>query len=91
MNRGLLAPLSPNEELALRRIAYGNARLRDTDRREVKHLMALNLIVSDEITVSITKLGLERLTHLPHLGTGESTDRDKHITAIAEALGLKKR
>ena len=57
MDRGLLAPLSPNEELALRRIAHGIAGLREINEREIKHLAALNLIVSDGITVSMAKSG----------------------------------
>jgi len=89
MDRGLLAPLSPNEELALRRIAHGIAGLREINRREIKRLVALNLIVSDDVSVSITKLGLERVTHLPRTGPSELPKGDETTTALAEALGLK--
>jgi hypothetical protein len=90
MDRGLLASLSPNEELALRRIAHGIAGLRDINTRELKQLMALGLIVSDDVSVSITKLGLERVSHLPHTGAGELPKGDGTIAAMAKALCVKR-
>jgi hypothetical protein len=89
MKKGLLAPLSPNEELALRRIAHGIAGLREINRLEIKRLAALNLIASDGITVSMTALGQERLALLPHVGTPLLPTDDATITAMAKALGLK--
>jgi hypothetical protein len=89
MDRGLLAPLSPNEELALRRIAHGIAGLREINKREIKHLAALNLIVSDGITVSMTKHGLNRVTHLPHVGPPAMSKGDKTTATMAKALGVK--
>jgi hypothetical protein len=89
MDRGLLAPLSPNEELALRRIALGIAGLRDINTREIKRLMALGLIVSDDVSVSITKLGLERVTHLPRTGAKELVKGGETIAAMAKELGVK--
>jgi len=88
MGKGLVAPLSPNEELALRRIAHGIAGLREINRREIKHLAALNLIASDGFTVSITKLGEERLTHLPNVSARMLPKDDATVAAMARALGV---
>jgi hypothetical protein len=44
MDRSLHAPLGPNEELALRRIAHGIVGSRELSKRIVDHLIALDLI-----------------------------------------------
>ena len=61
MERGLLAPLSPNEELALRRIAQGSSEVPDTysDR-----LVRLALIEQDLSGLRLTALGKKRLAGL---------------------------
>ena len=46
-NRGLLAPLSPHEEVTLRRVAIGIAKLADLPARDVERLKALLLIEED--------------------------------------------
>jgi hypothetical protein len=89
MDRSVLAPLSPNEELALRRIAHGIAGLRELSKRDVNRLLAFNLIAGDGATVSVTRLGLERLAHLPHGGANELPKRDATIDAMAKALGVR--
>ena len=89
MNRSLLAPLSPHEELTLRRIAYGIAGLREINARDLKRLVALNLIVSDGVAVSVTELGLERVANLPRFGARELPKGEATITAMAKALGVK--
>jgi hypothetical protein len=43
-DRGLLAPLSPNEEVTLRRVALGIARPADLPGKDVKRLKALALV-----------------------------------------------
>jgi len=59
MERGLLAPLSPNEEKALRRIANGisKPRLRDTS---VERLKRLALVEESEGRIQLTALGAQR-------------------------------
>ena len=58
MERGLLAPLSPNEEMALRRISYGSTRIAYV---HIQRLMALALIQEGPLGVQITELGQQRL------------------------------
>ena len=58
MERGLLAPLSPNEEMALRRIALGSAGVADV---HAQRLIRLKLV--DKLTsgLCLTDLGKRRL------------------------------
>jgi hypothetical protein len=60
MARGLLAPLSPNEELALRRIASGQGRLASLASRDVEHLRKLDLIEEVGDRLQLTAIGWDR-------------------------------
>ena len=60
MERGLLAPLSPNEQTALRRVANGISKakhLRATSLRRLKHLA---LVEEREGRIKLTELGERR-------------------------------
>ena len=60
MERGLLAPLSPNEQTALRRVANGISKakhLRATSLRRLKHLA---LVEEREGRIKLTALGVRR-------------------------------
>ena len=73
MERGMLAPLSPNEELALRRIARGSTDVPNTYRRR---LVILALIEQDLSGLRLTELGKKRLAGLSEgsiLQPGQST------------------
>jgi hypothetical protein len=61
MERGLLAPLSPNEELALRRIAQGLIEISEAYSRR---LISLALIEKDIAGLRLTELGKKRLARL---------------------------
>jgi len=61
MERALLAPLSPNEELALRRIAQGSTEVPDVYSRR---LARLALIKKDLSGLQLTELGKKRLAGL---------------------------
>jgi hypothetical protein len=58
MERGLLAPLSPNEEMALRRISHRSTQIADV---HMQRLMALALIREGPIGLELTELGEQRL------------------------------
>jgi hypothetical protein len=64
--RGLLAPLSPNEELTLRRVASGSFDGLELGQRDVGRLQQLGLIEIEDHTLHLTRLGQERLTGLGH-------------------------
>jgi hypothetical protein len=63
MERGLLAPLSPNEEMALRRISHGSPQVADV---HVQRLMRLALIQRQPLGLQLTELGKQRLAGMSH-------------------------
>ena len=70
MNRGMLAPLSPNELTALRRVANGISKpkqLRDTS---VARLKLLALVEESEGLVRLTALGERRCSELKETAVG---------------------
>ena len=76
MERGLLAPLSPNEEMALRRVSHGSTQIADV---HVQRLMRLALIQGGPSGLQLTELGKQRLAgmgHGPPLDTGASVGFD---------------
>jgi len=60
MERGLLAPLSPNEEKALRRIANGISKPRHLRDTSVERLKRLALVEESEGRIQLTALGAQR-------------------------------
>ncbi len=62
MDRGLRAPLSPHEELALRRVATGTA---PPSSPELDRLKKLGLVEDGDVAVRLTEAGRERYTQLP--------------------------
>jgi hypothetical protein len=60
MDRGLRAPLSPNEEITLRRVAHGVSHLREMSRRDLQHLKQLSLIVDVRGQPELTDIGRKR-------------------------------
>lgn len=83
MTQGLLAQLSPNEEVTLRRIAFavGGERLPN---KHVRHLERLNLIERFSASWRLTALGRQRYESLrkPPLQTEPPLD-----DVIGEILG----
>ena len=83
MERGLLAPLSPNEEMALRRISHGSTQTSHGSTQiadvHVQRLMRLALIQGGPSGLQLTELGKQRLAgmgHGPPLDTGASVGFD---------------
>jgi hypothetical protein len=62
MQSGLHAPLSPNEEILLRRVAYGSLGI---DVKQLKRLVFLALVDCSGRTVRLTALGRQRFDALP--------------------------
>jgi hypothetical protein len=61
MDRGLVVPLSPNEEIALRRVAHGSV---DVSARHADRLIRLALITADNAGLRLTEIGRRRLREL---------------------------
>ena len=60
MERGLLAPLSPNEQTALRRVANGISKPKHLRATSVDRLKRLALVEEHEGRVQLTPLGTRR-------------------------------
>ena len=61
--RGMLAQLSPNEEVALRRVALGFSHGVASD--HIRRLKDLHLIEADQASWRLTALGQQRFKSLP--------------------------
>lgn len=64
MKRGLLAPLSPNEQTALRRVAGGISLPGDLRETSVARLKLLALVEEQEGRIRLTPLGRQRCLEL---------------------------
>ena len=60
MERGLLAPLSPNEQTALRRVASGISKPKHLSAVSVARLKMLALVEEREGRIRLTELGATR-------------------------------
>jgi hypothetical protein len=54
MERGLIAPLSPHEEVTLRRVALGISKAKLLPARDVAHLISLRLVDEKDGRLSLT-------------------------------------
>lgn len=63
--RGLLAPLSSNEEITLRRVATGASASCKLSAEHLKRLEQLKLIEADNGGYQLTPLGRQRYNELP--------------------------
>lgn len=62
--RGILAPLSPHEEITLRRVALGFGRRDHLPSPHVQRLQQLALIEEADGALRLTELGLQRYASL---------------------------
>ena len=81
MERGILAPLSPNEELALRRIAGGRTRLSVRAGPDVVRLQKLKLVEEIDGKLRLTSLGQGRYAKLPDTSASQASDPTDDINA----------
>ena len=66
MERGLLAPLSPNEERTLRHVATGQWRVALLAERHIRRLAQLDLVEGADGEIRLTETGRKRVEQLPH-------------------------
>ena len=86
MARGLLAPLSPNEELALRRIASGQSRLASLANRDIEQLKKLDLIEEVGDQLQLTATGCDRYARLDNTSALREYDSADEINAALVAF-----
>ena len=65
MERDLKAPLSPHEEVTLRRIGLGISEAKHLLARDVAYLIRLCLVAENDGRLSLTDIGRERYRALP--------------------------
>jgi Mn-dependent DtxR family transcriptional regulator len=74
MKRGLMAPLSPNEEQALRRVAHGISKPKHLRAQSIERLKRLALVEEREDgRIRLTELGIQRCTDGKPVLPGDST------------------
>jgi hypothetical protein len=89
MDRGLKAPLSANEEVTLRRVAYGVAKPNELIARDVEHLSRLALIDRRGGRLVLTNLGRQRLAATPGPHYRGPLSNDHGVAQVFDSL-LKK-
>ena len=87
MARGRLAPLSPNEEVTLRRVALGIAPAATLSKRDVERLKALLLIEEHDGGLRLRPLGRERYLALAKGSPFEQSDSpDEFVSKLAQFM-----
>jgi hypothetical protein len=85
--RGRTAPLSPNEEISLRRVALGICQPADLPAQDIRRLKTLSLIEEHGAGLQLTPLGRERYLALPNSGAIYEADTpDEFISKMAEFM-----
>jgi hypothetical protein len=90
MRRGAVG-LSADQEIALRRVAYGIVRRSGLRASDVAYLISLDLVAARGTGLVLTPRGQRITADLPagSLRTEEIND-DPYVTAFARALGVKR-
>ena len=86
MERGLVAPLSPHEEVTLRRIALGISKAKHLPPRDVAHLLHVHLVEENDSRLTLTHIGDQRYRSLPRgAGMMDAETKDK-AAAVAKYI-----
>ncbi len=80
--RGITAPLSPNEEITLRRVALGFGALANLPEQHVRRLQALELIEENKGLLRLTELGLQRYAALERPVKWHGTDGAEDVSRL---------
>ena len=87
MDRGLIAPLNPNEEVTLRRVAYGVAKAKRLQLAHLTRLKSLALIEDHDGVLSLTAIGQQRLANSPVARLDKAPIAvDGSVAALAKVL-----
>lgn len=87
MTRSLEAPLSPNEEVTLRRVALGISPMKDLAPRDLMRLKSLALVEIDAGVARLTDCGRQRYSALPRASTARDVSSyEAMVAAVSERL-----
>ena len=82
MDRGLSAPLSPNEEVTLRRVALGIARREELRAADLAHLVRLHLVDEIHGRLTLSSLGRQRYQSLPKAAAMRGVADTRELIAV---------
>jgi hypothetical protein len=82
MERGLRAPLSPHEEVTLRRIGLGISEAKHLLARDVAYLIHLRLIGEKDGRLRLSALGRQRYEELPRPAAQSQHGEDEANAAL---------
>jgi hypothetical protein len=92
MTRGKRAPLSPHEEVTLRRIALGITQAPHLSKSDIKRLKALSLIEENGGGLGLTPMGSERYLSLAKSAAVDpSHSPDEFVSKLAEIMTKARR
>ncbi|TAJ84714.1 hypothetical protein [Reyranella sp.] len=87
MSRSLNAPLSPNEEITLRRVALGISCARDLSQRDLVRLKTLSLVEMEGDRLQLTPDGRLRYKTLPRATSlTDAPTYEELVSALAERM-----
>jgi len=86
MSRSLDAPLSPNEEVTLRRVALGISPMKDLAPRDLMRLISLSLVEIDAGVPRLTEIGRERYRALPRAANVKDLSLEAMVAAVGDRL-----
>ena len=91
-NRGVLTALSPHEEVTLRRVAIGIAKLADLPARDIERLKVLLLVEENGGGLRLTPAGRERYLALPNsAGIFKPGTANELVSKMAELVSKGRR
>ena len=82
MDRGIKAPLSPNEEVTLRRVALGIARRGELRAADLTRLIHLLLVEEIDGRLTLSDLGRQRYQQLPKTSDMEDLADTREFVAV---------
>jgi hypothetical protein len=92
MSTDHLPRLTDEEEVTLRRVAYGQSEVRALRRHDLARLQALRLIEDGKGGPRLTARGQDRFAVLPKAGSlGDSTRYEEMLTAMGRQVRSRKR
>ena len=92
MTRGSLAPLSPNEETTLRRVALGVSKAATLPKLDVARLAALALVEEKDGELRLTGVGRGRYLALPrNLAVDQSGSSADLVSRLAKFMNDMRR
>ena len=90
MTRGQAAPLSTNEEITLRRVAYGQSDIANLRAQDLARLRALDLIKGSAHVPTLTSEGQRRFDGLPKAAMANALAPQNELMAVLGRLMARK-